>query len=163
MIFENARCLVIGTQVDACDASGDDDITFAILYKQSFEVQGASSDMFVRTWRGFNYADKAPLNGLDVSNVSAQELTTTDNPAEYTVSWSADNLDDYTYENGRENTFSPRIFLRGENIYVGFEYTPYETMDGEQLPGGGLYPKQFPYQYLYWWCMGWTCQYHPSN
>ena len=143
MIYENARRLVIGTQIDSCDASADNNLTFAILYKQSFEVQGASSDMFVRTWRGFTYDDKAPLDGRDVTNVSAQDLTTAVGPEDYTVSWSEVNLDDNTYENDRENTFSPRIFLRGENINIGYAYTPYETLDGEKLPGGGIFPSNF--------------------
>ncbi|UFH58174.1 DUF5011 domain-containing protein [Sulfurovum mangrovi] len=149
MIYENARRLVIGTQIDSCDANESADMTFAILYKQSFEVQGSSSDMFVRVNYGFTYDSFGTLTDanlaepLDVSNVSAQYLTTTDDPALYQVSWNPENLNDYSYENPRENTFSPRIFLRGENIYVGFEYTPYETMDGEQLPLEGLFPSNF--------------------
>jgi hypothetical protein len=146
MIYENARRLVIGTQIDSCDANETGALTFAILYKQSFEVQGASSDMFVRTWRGFNYEDKADLNGLAVTNVSAQELTVGPGsvPEDYTVTWSEDNLDDNTYDNGRENTFSPRIFLRGENINIGFEYTPYEALDGEDISiDGAVFPANF--------------------
>jgi hypothetical protein len=148
-IFENARRLVIGTQIDSCDANETGDMTFAILYKQSFEVQGASSDMFVRVNYGFTYdsfgtlTDANLTDPLVVTNVSAQAETTTLNPEEYEVSWDPTHLNDYTYENGRENTFSPRIFLRGENIYVGFEYKPYETMDGEQLPLGGVFPANF--------------------
>jgi hypothetical protein len=146
MIYENARRLVIGGQIDTCDANESGDLTFAILYKQSFEVQGASSDMFVRTWRGFNYEDAALLDGRVVTNVSAQpEVMTIDNdPADYNVTWSEDNLDDNTWENGRENTFSPRIFLRGEDIFTGFEYTPFETFTGETPePGEGVFPANF--------------------
>jgi hypothetical protein len=143
MIYENARRLVIGGQIDSCDANETGDRTFAIMYKQSFEVQGASSDMFIRTWEGFEYEDIAQLDGRDVTNVSAQELTTATDPADYNVSWTEANLDANTYENNRENTFSPRIFLRGESVYIGYAYTPYETIDGEQLPGGGKFPSNF--------------------
>lgn len=149
MIFENARRLVIGTQIDSCDANETEDMTFAILYKQSFEVQGASSDMFVRVNYGLTYNSFDTLTDanygapLDVTNVSAQVPTTAGNPVDYIVDWSAENLDDNTYENNRENTFSPRIFLRGNNIYIGYAYTPYETIDGEKLPEGGLFPSNF--------------------
>ena len=144
MIYENARRLVIGTQIDSCDVNETGlNLTFSILYKQSFEVQGASSDMFVRVNNGLTYNSFFALDGNDVTNVSAQALTTADSPEDYNVSWSEENLDDNTYDNGRENTFSPRIFLRGDNINIGYEYTPYETMDGEQLPGGGIFPSNF--------------------
>ena len=81
MIYENARRLVIGTQIDSCDANQSGDLTFAILYKQSFEVQGASSDMFVRVNNGFTYDSFVALpdannsSELTVTNVSAQECT----------------------------------------------------------------------------------------
>jgi len=132
MIFENARRLVIGTQIDACQA---DRFTFAFLYKQSFDTQGASSDMFVRVNEGFTYDSFIPLDGRVVTNVSAQDNRTVEHIEDYNVSWSEDNLDDYTYENKEENTFSPRIFLRGNTIYVGFEYTPnYDATAQENMP-----------------------------
>ncbi|MBV5279434.1 MAG: hypothetical protein J0647_10520 [Campylobacteraceae bacterium] len=121
MIYENARRLVIGTQIDPCDT---DRFTFAFLYKQSFDVQGASSDMFVRVNNGFTYDTFIPLDGRVVTNVSAQANQVVETPADYIVMWSEENLDDNTYENSLENTFSPRIFLRGNNIMTGFAYTP---------------------------------------
>lgn len=121
MIYENARRLVIGTQIDTCDA---DRFTFAFLYKQSFDVQGASSDMFVRVNNGFTYDSFIPLDGRVITNVSAQANQVVETPADYIVMWSEDNLDDNTYENSIENTFSPRIFLRGNSIMTGFAYTP---------------------------------------
>ena len=130
MIYENARRLVIGTQIDSCGAGESDGRTFAFMYKQSFETQGASSDMFIRVNNGLTYDSFVPLNDpsigdLNVTNISAQVPFDQDgNITDYTVSWSADNLDDYTYENPYENTFSPRIFLRGNDIFTGFEYTP---------------------------------------
>jgi len=138
MIFENARRLVIGTQIDPCDQS---DFTFAFLYKQSFDTQGASSDMFVRVNNGFTYDSFVPLYdsnlgaSLVVSNVSAQDNRTVEQIEDYNVSWSPDNLDDLTYENKEENTFSPRLFLRGNTIYVGFEYTPnYDSTAQGNMP-----------------------------
>ena len=129
MIYENARRVVIGTQIDSCDANETNSTTFALLYKQSFDVQGASSDMFVRVNKGFKFDSFEALpdgygNEHIVTNVSAQDNRTVERPEDYTVAWSEGNLDDNTYDNGYENTFSPRIFLRGENIYVGFEYKP---------------------------------------
>jgi len=121
MIFENARRVVIGPQVDSCDA---DRFTFALLYKQSFETQGASSDMFVRVNNGFTYDSFFALDDRTVTNVSAQVPHSEDeNATEYVVNWSTANLDDNTYDDPNDNTFSPRIFLRGNNIYVGYVYT----------------------------------------
>lgn len=121
MIYENARRLVIGSQVDVCDT---DEFTFAFLYKQGFDIQGTSSDMFVRMNNGFTYDSFVPLDGHVVTNISAQPVQLDVNSSSYVVDWSEDNLDDNTYENKNENTFSPRIFLRGNDIYTGFAYTP---------------------------------------
>jgi len=38
--------------------------------------------------------------------------------------WTTANLNDETYTNLTENTFSPRGFMRGSDIFIGFEYTP---------------------------------------
>jgi hypothetical protein len=123
MIYENARRLVIGSQVDTSNV-GSDGRTFVFLYKQSFDTQGASSDMFVKANYGFTYDKFGPIAGRVVTNVSAQNIQEDVTAASYAVNWSVDNLDDNTYENANENTFSPRIFLRGNNIYVGYAYTP---------------------------------------
>ncbi len=123
MIYENARRLVIGTQTDSCDAER---FTFAFLYKQSFDTQGASSDMFVRVNNGLTYESFTYLDDYLVPNVSAQVPQPDVTAADYNVSWSAANLDDNTYDNDIENTFSPRIFLRGNDIFVGYAYTPLE-------------------------------------
>ena len=128
LIYENARRLVIGTQIDSCDA---DQYTFAFMYKQSFEKQGASSDMFIRLNSGFTYDSFVAMDERDVTNVSAQNRIVVDNISGYEVNWDTGNLDDNTYENENDNTFSPRIFLRGNNIYTGFEYTPNEAKTKE--------------------------------
>ena len=156
-IYENARRVVIGSHIDSCKAQ---DFTFAIMYKQSFETQGASSDMFIRVNDGFTYdsfvaLDRGDGNELNVTNVSAQAV---DGPVtdinNYTVTWSSDNLDDNTYENSYENTFSPRIFLRGDgnsgadsgdmiggdDIFIGYEYTPNGIVE---VPGEGTLPSNF--------------------
>ena len=156
-IYENARRVVIGTHIDSCKANN---LTFAIMYKQSFETQGESSDMFIRVNNGFTYDSFVPLatghgNELNVTNVSAQAV---DGPvmniAEYNVTWTSDNLDDNTYENSYENTFSPRIFLRGDDnngadsgdgiggddIFIGYEYTPNGIVIVE---GEGTLPSNF--------------------
>jgi len=143
-IYENARRVVIGTQIDSCDANETDSTTFALLYKQSFDVQGTSSDMFVRVNNGFMFDSFVPLddgyeNEHVVTNVTAQDNSTAEIPEDYTVTWSSANLDDNTYVNGDENTFSPRIFLRGDNIYVGYEYKP--NNGGKDLIG--IMPSNF--------------------
>ena len=141
LIYENARRLVIGTQIDSCDVADDADKTkFVFLYKQSFDTKGESSDMHVRANNGFTAESFVPLNGLDVSNVSAQEnrLDPDEHFLDYKVDWSPANLTDVTYKNKAENTFSPRAFLRGEKIYIGFEYTP-SYRQGQQ----GRFPNNF--------------------
>lgn len=132
MIYENARRLVIGTHVDGSNI-GDDGRTFVFLYKQSFDTQGASSDMFIRANYGFTYDTFGPVDGRVVTNVSAQiDQGETVQADTYSVQWSEDNLNDNTYENGNENTFSPRIFLRGDNIYVGYAYTPSQDKTSQE-------------------------------
>lgn len=128
MIYENARRLVIGTQVDSCDA---DRFNFAFMYKQSFEVEGDSSDMFIRVNEGFTYDSFVALDENIVTNISAQVEQPEANATNYVVTWSSDNLDDNTYDNPLENTFSPRIFLRGNTIYTGYEY---KAVDVEHMP-----------------------------
>ena len=142
-IFENARRLVIGTQIDQCDA---DRFNFAFMYKQSFETQGASSDMFIRVNNGLTYDSFVSLydnnlgSSLVVTNVSAQINKNMEdlNTSNYVPEWDATNLDDQTWENPYENTFSPRIFLRGNNIYTGYEYTPDENATAQER-----YPSNF--------------------
>ena len=124
LIYENARRLVIGTQINSCDANK---FTFAFMYKQSFDTQGASSDMFIRVNNGFTYDSFIAMDERNVTNVSAQVPIVIDDITDYTVNWSSANLDDNSYDNTNDNTFSPRIFLRGNNIYTGFEYTPNES------------------------------------
>ncbi|MDD2789729.1 MAG: choice-of-anchor O protein [Sulfurimonas sp.] len=129
MIYENARRLVIGEQIDACDA---DRFNFAFMYKQSFDTQGASSDMFIRVNNGFTYGSFIALDERNVTNVSAQKAVVVENIVDYNVSWTEANLDDNTYENPNDNTFSPRIFLRGNAIYTGFEYTPNDVKTSQE-------------------------------
>ena len=140
MIYENARRLVIGTQVDSSMPSTNQKINFAFMYKQSYDTQGSSSDMFVRTVKNGFTID----NFQDAVNVSSQvkpeiALTTL---VDYTGAWTTANLNDNTYDSPDENTFSPRIFLRADNIYVGYEYTPNENAvnaDGETTIPSNFY------------------------
>ncbi|MEN8250513.1 MAG: DUF5011 domain-containing protein [Bacteroidota bacterium] len=133
-IFENARRLVIGTQIDQCDAAVPGAFNFAFMYKQSFETQGASSDMFIRLNDGLTYEDFTTLGDRNVTNVSAQmNKDMADlNTSNYVPVWDETNLDDQTWENPYENTFSPRIFLRKNNIYTGYEYTPDENATAQE-------------------------------
>ena len=129
MIYENARRVVIGTQVDSCDA---DRFNFVFMYKQGFGVEGSSSDMFIRVNEGFTYDSFVPLDGRVVTNVSAQVPQPEANATSYEVNWDPEtNLVANTYDNPYENTFSPRIFLRGNTIYTGYEYKP---VDVEHIP-----------------------------
>lgn len=120
-IFENARRAVIVNQEDACDGG---DYTFGIMYKQGIETRGGSSDMFVRMNTGFTA--KTFVSENNIPNLSSmpdfnKTLTPDDMPEDY---WSSANLTDVTYVNTLENTFSPRGLMRGNDIFMGFEYTP---------------------------------------
>lgn len=129
MIYQNARRLIIGTQVDSCDAQNPEDIKFAFMYKDSHDTQGASSDMFVRVNNGFTYDSFTTLNDgygrdLNVTNVTAQEAQPDVNSTSYVVDWNSSHLVANTYDNDLENTFSPRIIIRGNDIHTGCAYTP---------------------------------------
>jgi hypothetical protein len=105
MIYENARRLVLIPQVDPCDSGK---YTYGFIYKQGVTTQGESSDMYVRMNTGFGPSTlEAPVNVS--SNATA---------------WTTANLSDPSYANLIENTFSPRGLLRGEDLYIAFEYTP---------------------------------------
>lgn len=131
MIYENARRVVIVSQVDPCDTG---DYTFGFLYKQGVETQGGSSDMFLRMNTGFDADTLTPA-----VNVSTIETVLDDNgTAVNTVvsySWTPELLSAYSYTNTDENTFSPRGFMRGNDIYIGYEYTPnYDQAEQGNLP-----------------------------
>ena len=118
-IYENARRVVIINQVDACEMT-DGDYPFGLMYKQGFTTQGGASDMYIRMNTGFTY-DKFEATA---ANVSARETVYDDSGKVTSVSWTVDDLLDQSYDNPVDNTFSPRAFLRGGEIYTGFEYTP---------------------------------------
>jgi hypothetical protein len=90
------------------------------MYKQGFTTQGGASDMFIRLNKGFTYEEFE----AGAANVSAQETVYDDTGKVTAVSWTEDNLLDQSYDNPLDNTFSPRAFLRGADIYTGYEYTP---------------------------------------
>ena len=122
MIYENARRVVIMPQVDACEMV-EGNPTFALLYKQGYATQGGPSDMFVRVNFGFTYDDFGPLDGRDVTNISAHDNEDVD-LGRGQVIWDTGYLDDQSYEQPFDNTFSPRGWLRGGEVYNGFEFTP---------------------------------------
>jgi hypothetical protein len=122
LIFENACRVVIVKQVDPCDEGA---YTFGLLYKQGVETRGGSSDMFLRMNTGFSYDTFVPDE--EVVNVSSMGEVTIDG-TNYDINWTTDNLSDTSYANLDENTFSPRGFMRGDDIYIGFEYTPMYSM-----------------------------------
>jgi hypothetical protein len=141
MIFENARRVVLINQVDACEMTANS-FPIGFLYKQSYETQGGASDMYIRMLGGFT------LDNLvdEVTNVSAQSTTAT-SAAEADVdllSWSPDNLDDYVGENPYDNTFSPRAFMRGDEIYTGFAYTP----SGDRTDNGQVATNFWIHRYV---------------
>ena len=127
MIYENARRVVILGQVDACEMQ-DGDHTFALLYKQGYETQGGSSDMFIRVNTGFTHETFAQLDGRDVTNVSSHGNTNdpyVPSAGVGAVLWDpAVDLDSQSYTYPGDNTFSPRGWLRGGEVYTGFEYSP---------------------------------------
>jgi hypothetical protein len=120
-IYENARRVVILPQVDACEMQ-DGDPTFAIMYKQGYETQGGPSDMFIRTNYGFVYEDFGLLQNREVTNVSSHNNEDVNGIGQ--VIWTEDWLITQSYENPFDNTFSPRGWLRGGDVFTGFEYSP---------------------------------------
>jgi hypothetical protein len=87
------------------------------MYKQGYATQGGPSDMYIRMNTGFTY------NTFEATatNVSAHDTDETDGH----VIWDPIvHLVAQSYDNPIDNTFSPRAFLRGGEIYTGFEYTP---------------------------------------
>ena len=79
--------------------------------------------MFVRANYGFTYDDFGLLDGREVTNVSShtnEDVLT----GRGQVIWDATWLDTQSYENSVDNTFSPRGWLRGGEVYTGFEYSP---------------------------------------
>jgi len=113
MVYENARRLTLVAQADNCD---EGKYKYGWLYKQGIFTQGDSSDMFVRLNTGFGYSTlEQPVN------VSANAYMASDSK---TSEWTTNNLADQSYTNIDENTFSPRGFMRGNHVYIGYEYTP---------------------------------------
>ena len=134
-IYENARRVVIAPQVDACDVG---DYTFGLLFKQGYETRGGPSDMFIVMNTGFTYEDFEVAPMLNFDGAPVAEVITTDAanisshktvydlqdpPQPIDSVWTVDNLDDQSYTFADDNTFSPRAFLRGDEIYTGFEFT----------------------------------------
>ena len=160
MVLENVRRLTLVTQVDSKDVLGTDGNgtgaiapnahLWGILYKSGIETQGGSSDMYLRLAKG-GY-DVSDLNTAEDMSLIMGRTADDDNDGildnpwpsnswnlsshvavddEGTVgSWSADNLDDATWENNWENTFSPRGYLSGDTIFIGYEYTPSWRLTG---------------------------------
>jgi hypothetical protein len=130
MIYENARRVVVLGQVDSCDAQEADDFTFGLMYKQGYETQGGPSDMFIRVNNGFTHETFAQLDGRDVTNVSSHSNDNSDpydpsNSDIDAVLWDPlVDLDSQSYTYPDDNTFSPRGWLRGGEVYTGFEYSP---------------------------------------
>lgn len=125
-IFENARRVVIVNQVDACD---EGDYTFGLMYKQGVETRGGSSDMFIRMNTGFTadtfVAEDQIPNLSSMPDYNKTEILASATPDAMPEDfWTPANLEDETYTNLYENTFSPRGLMRGNDIFIGFEYTP---------------------------------------
>ncbi|MFC1589336.1 choice-of-anchor O protein [Pseudomonadota bacterium] len=154
-IYENARRVVIASQVDSCDADTVDEITgksvnptFAIMYKQGYDVQGGPADMYIRRNYGFTYEDfETEVVGEEevgvAFNVSARTVTygdagTEDEGKVTMYEWEEANLLDQSYTSPEDNTFSPRVLLRGAEIYTGFEYSPSWRMTNQ-----GTVPNNF--------------------
>ena len=113
MVYENARRLTMIAQADNCP---EGKYTFGWLYKQGIFTQGDSSDMFVRLNTTFD-----PSTMTQPVNVSSNAYMA---PDSNTSEWTSANLSDQSYANVHENTFSPRAIMRGNHLYIGYEYTP---------------------------------------
>jgi len=100
------------------------------MYKQGYETRGGPSDMYIRLNKGFTYNnfETEVVNEVEEGvayNVSSHKtLFDTSEPPQPTDSeWTEANLEDQSYTFADDNTFSPRAFLRGDEIYTGFEFT----------------------------------------
>ena len=128
MIYENARRLVIMTHVDNCEADAEGaENTFGFMYKQGIYTRGGPSDMYIRLNSGFTYTDvnDEPLFA-DALNVSSHEVVL-DDDGKYTdaVTWDVSYMTEHqSYTILEDNTFSPRGWLRGIDVFTAFEYTP---------------------------------------
>lgn len=118
--YENARRIVLVNQVDACEQGN---YTLGVMYKQGAETQGGSSDMYVRLSTGLN-PDLSDTVWSQPVNVSSETPEYDENGTVIGGTWSTANLQDASTANPYENTFSPRGFIRGNNVFIGFEYTP---------------------------------------
>jgi len=152
-VLENVRRLTMISQVDSNDVT--DDTTqhrWGILYKSGILTQGESSDMYLRLAKGgydvsnLNTAEDMeaimdplglvatpwPSHSWNLSSHVADPATTEESTAEdiVTGTWTAENLDDNTWDNSYENTFSPRGYLSGSTIFIGYEYTPSWRVSG---------------------------------
>ena len=163
-IYENARRVVIASQVDSCDAADkmvegelikNSNPTFAIMYKQGYDTQGGPSDMYIRRNYGFTF-ETFENSGIDedgfeidpvTTNVSSRTVSYADDGKPDAYEWSSvedvdtqtrNNLLDQSYDDPEDNTFSPRAFLRGAEIYTGFEYSPSWRMTNQ-----GTVPNNF--------------------
>jgi len=145
MVLENVRRLTMISQVDSTEASEDNHL-WGILYKSGIQTQGDSSDMYLRLAKGgydvsnLNTAADMeaimdplgevetpwPSHSWNLSSRVADPATTDESTATEVVPgvWSPENLDDNTYDNSYENTFSPRGYLSGDTVFIGYEYTP---------------------------------------
>ena len=120
-VLENVRRLTMVSQVDASEAT-EGDFLWGILYKSGIETQGASSDMYLRLADGYDVSNLGECDSVhNCWNLSSLTAATEETEK---GTWDASNLDDATWENDWENTFSPRGFLRGSSIFIGYEYTP---------------------------------------
>jgi hypothetical protein len=131
-IYENARRLVIMTHVDNCEADAEGALyTFGFMYKQGIYTRGGPSDMFIRLNTGFTYVDMTQLPDLvemfePALNVSSHEVGL-DLDGKYTdeVIWEPEYMTEHQSTTILEdNTFSPRGWLRGLDVFTAFEYTP---------------------------------------
>jgi len=133
-VLENVRRLTLISQVDSKDVTNEStQHRWGILYKSGILTQGESSDMYLRLAKGgydvsnLNTAeDMAEIMGTETWpsnswNVSARNA---DEDEKVRGTWTPDNLADSTWENNFENTFSPRGYLSGDTIFIGYEYTP---------------------------------------
>jgi len=127
-IYENARRLVIMTHVDNCEADSENaEYNFGFMYKQGIYTRGGPSDMYIRLNSGFNYLDdnNEPLFA-DALNVSSHEVVL-DADENYTddIIWEPEYMTTHQSTTILEdNTFSPRGWLRGIDVFTAFEYTP---------------------------------------
>jgi hypothetical protein len=110
--------------------AGAADIRLAVFWKEGIDDQGGPSDIVVRRGiGGLQPANMVPAVDpacatSDFAGAIALQSARGENLSSNSVSTAGDNLGDDTELNDRENALAHRGVLRGDQLWIGYNYTP---------------------------------------